>query len=143
MADGRDPPPTQKNDNEYLHKRAQDAKIHTHTRWYDGTKVHVAIIATILGLLGGSVALGYMARDFTRTVETSPMRWQEAAEINQEQWDAIGENTQAVNIMGRQTEFMLSVLAEMHCALNAETDGARRRCQSSETERRLQRWRQQ
>jgi hypothetical protein len=141
MADQNRPPPTRPADGDgYEHRRRSDPPQRSmiHTRWYDSTKVQLAIGATIFGLIMGSMAIGYTTRDRLRMIDEIPVREQQFLDVNTSQWTSINRNTEAIATMRRQIGDMSAVNLEILCIVSAETPRQRSRCQSEQTRRRIQ-----
>ncbi len=135
------PPPVVESD-KHLHRRTLENTARRHERWYDSTRTQIIGIGAAFMVLGGSFAVGYALRDKVRTVEGTPIRWQDHLAAEVVQWEAINRNTQGVADLTDRLDFALSLLAEVHCSLQTEDAATRRRCRSDETARRLEEMRQ-
>jgi hypothetical protein len=125
------PPPTQPADGDgYEHRRRSDPPhARTHRRWYDSTKVHVAIIATIVSLMAGAAGLGYSLRDAIVIVRGTPTEFTRQREVNDAIWQTINRQQETLLEVRRQNHAVIGAIQEL-CYMQASTAAQRARCRN-------------
>jgi hypothetical protein len=131
MGQNRPPPSRPADGDGYEHRRRSDPppKRETHRRWYDSTKVHVAIIATIVSLMAGAMGLGYSLRDVIVIVRGTPVEFDRQREINNAIWQTINRQQEMLEVVRQENRGVISAIQEL-CFMQASTAAQRQRCRN-------------